>query len=310
MADKNANRQELIIKTAMQLFAVKGSSSTSMQEIAELCGISKGSLYLVFKSKEELERSIYMHCFRMIHDPLQREELQSRSSPREKLRNQVEILLTHVYELREFLQRQFQELAGKGGNEVPEWIRKASAPLVLWFQNKLNTLYGPQILPYTGDLFLFADGMLHAFIRLIFGQESQVAISRMADHLVDLLDIVAQGLLTGRQEPLITAAVLESWLSGHEDSRRRSPLQLIKEMRNTLSSAPSAGQPDADVGLDSLSILESEFLMPEPRKAIIRGMIANLQAYPAVHGELEALQKLVSPYIPNSCAFLERGAET
>ena len=56
MADKNATRQELIIKTAMQLFAVKGSSSTSMQEIAELCGISKGSLYLVFKSKEELER--------------------------------------------------------------------------------------------------------------------------------------------------------------------------------------------------------------------------------------------------------------
>ncbi|MFD1903552.1 TetR/AcrR family transcriptional regulator [Paenibacillus rhizoplanae] len=62
-------RKEQIIKTAMQLFAVKGSSSTSMQEIAELCGISKGSLYLIFKSKEELERSIYIYCFRMIHDP-------------------------------------------------------------------------------------------------------------------------------------------------------------------------------------------------------------------------------------------------
>ncbi|WP_342563375.1 TetR/AcrR family transcriptional regulator [Paenibacillus sp. FSL R7-0345] len=311
MADKNATRQELIIKTAMQLFAVKGSSSTSMQEIAELCGISKGSLYLVFKSKEELERSIYMHCFRMIHDPLQQEEQNSRSNPREKLRNQVEILLTHVHELRGFLQRQFQEVAGRSGDEIPEWIRKANAPLVLWFQNKLTILYGPAILPYTGDLFLFADGMIHAFIRLIFGQESPVSISRMADQLVDLLDIVAQGLLAGRQEPLIAAAVLESWLSGHEDSRRRSPLQLIKEMRTTLSSAPPAGQPTADDGLESLAILESEFLMPEPRKAIIRGMIANLQSYPAVHGELEALQKLVSPYIPNSCGFLqERGAET
>ncbi|OMF92359.1 TetR/AcrR family transcriptional regulator [Paenibacillus sp. FSL R7-0273] len=310
MADKNANRQELIIKTAMQLFAVKGSSSTSMQEIAELCGISKGSLYLVFKSKEELERSIYMHCFRMIHDPLQREEQYSRSSPREKLRNQVEILLTHVHELREFLQRQFQEVAGKGGDEVPEWIRKANGPLVLWFQNKLNTLYGPAILPYTGDLFLFADGMIHAFIRLIFSQESQVSITRMADQLVDLLDIVAAGLLAGRQEPLIAAAVLESWLSGHEDSRRRSPLQLIKEMRATLSTAPSSGLPAAEDGLESLAILESEFLMPEPRKAIIRGMIANLQAYPAVHEELEALQKLVSPYLPNSCGFFQERSRT
>ncbi|MNB90222.1 DNA-binding transcriptional repressor AcrR [compost metagenome] len=311
MADKNTNKQELIIKTAMQLFAVKGSSSTSMQEIAELCGISKGSLYLVFKSKEELERSIYMHCFRMIHDPLQREEHQIRSSPREKLRNQVEILLTHVYELREFLQRQFQEVAGRSGDEVPEWIRKVNAPLLLWFQSKLNTLYGPAVLPYTGDLFLFADGMIHAYIRLIFGQESQVAISRMADHLVDLLDIVAAGLSGGRLEPLITESVLESWMSGQEDSRRRSPLQLIKEMRATLSSAAPSGTPGADDGLESLAILESEFLMPEPRKAMIRGMIANLQAYPAVHGELEALQKLVSPYIPNPCGFLqERGADT
>lgn len=115
VADKNATRQELIIKTAMQLFAVKGSSSTSMQEIAELCGISKGSLYLVFKSKEELERSIYMHCFRMIHDPLQQEEQNSRSNPREKLRNQVEILLTHVHELRGFCNASFRRSPEEAG---------------------------------------------------------------------------------------------------------------------------------------------------------------------------------------------------
>ncbi|CAH1209847.1 hypothetical protein PAECIP111892_03327 [Paenibacillus auburnensis] len=303
MADKNANKKEQIIKTAMQLFAVKGSSSTSMQEIAELCGISKGSLYLVFKSKEELERSIYIYCFRMIRDPLQREEQQSRSTPKEKLRNQVEILLTHVYELREFLQRQFQEIAGKGGTEVPEWIRKSSAPLLLWFQNKLEILYGREILPYTGDLFLFADGMIHAFIRLIFNQESPVAISRLADHLVDLLDIVAAGLLTGRKEPLIPPAILENWMNVQEDTQRRNPLQLIKEMKALLASVPAAEQQSVEEGLESLAVLESEFLMPNPRKVIIRGMLANLQEHPVLHEKLAALQKLISPYMPNSCGF-------
>lgn len=84
MNDKTIDKQEQIIKIAMQLFAVKGSSSTSMQEIAELCGISKGSLYLVFKSKEELERSIFLYCYRMIRDPLLREEQETRRTPREK----------------------------------------------------------------------------------------------------------------------------------------------------------------------------------------------------------------------------------
>lgn len=303
MVDKNVNKKEQIIKTAMQLFAVKGSSSTSMQEIAELCGISKGSLYLVFKSKEELERSIYIYCFRMIRDPLQIEEQQNRSTPKEKLRNQVEILLTHVYELREFLQRQFQEIAGKGGTEVPEWIRKNNAPLLLWFQTKLEILYGPEILPYTGELFLFADGMIHAFIRLIFNQESTVSIARLADHLVDLLDIVAAGLLTGRKAPLIPAAVLENWMNVQEDSQRKNPLQLIKEMKTLLGNVPAAEQQSLDDGLESLAILESEFLMPNPRKAIIRGMQANLQAYPVLSGHLAALQKLISPYMPDSCGF-------
>lgn len=133
MNDKTVDKQEQIIKIAMQLFAVKGSSSTSMQEIAELCGISKGSLYLVFKSKEELERSIFLYCYRMIRDPLLREEQETRRTPREKLRNQIEILLSHVYELREFLQRQIQEVAGKGfDTEVPDWLRRNNASFLRW----------------------------------------------------------------------------------------------------------------------------------------------------------------------------------
>ncbi|MEK4061220.1 MULTISPECIES: TetR/AcrR family transcriptional regulator [Paenibacillus] len=302
MIDKNANKKEQIIKTAMQLFAVKGSSSTSMQEIAELCGISKGSLYLVFKSKEELERSIYIYCFRMIRDPLQREELESRRSPREKLRNQVEILLNHVYELREFLQRQIQEFAGKGVMEVPEWLRKSNAPLLTWFQNKLETLYGPDILAYTGDLSLLGSGMIHSYIRVIFNQGSTVSIARMADHLVDLLDIVVSGLLADKPDPLISSAYLTQWLEEHGDNPRKSPLQLIKEMKVLLSATPVDTQ-SLEEGLESLGILESEILMPHPRKAIIRGMLTNLQSYPVLDKELQDLNKLISPYMQNTCGL-------
>jgi AcrR family transcriptional regulator len=301
--DKNANKKEQIIKTAMQLFAVKGSSSTSMQEIAALCGISKGSLYLVFKSKEELERSIYIYCFRMIRDPLQREELENRRSPREKLRNQVEILLNHVYELREFLQRQIQEFAGKGVMEVPEWLRKSNAPLLTWFRNKLETLYGPDILAYTGDLSLLGSGMVHSYIRVIFNQGSPVSIARMADHLVDLLDIVVAGLLAGKPDPLISSAFLTQWLEEHGDNPRKSPLQLIKEMKVLLSATSAAGMQNLEEGLESLGILESEILMPHPRRAIVRGMLANLQSYPALDKELQDLNKLIAPHMQNTCGL-------
>lgn len=301
MTDKNASKKEQIIKTAMQLFAVKGSSSTSMQEIAELCGISKGSLYLVFKSKEELERSIYIYCFRMIRDPLLREEQESRRTPREKLRNQIEILLSHVYELREFLERQIQDLAGKGQTEIPEWVRKSSGPLLFWFQNRLEIMYGREILPYTGDLCLFVHGMISSYIKLIFSREAPVSIPHLADHLVDWMDIVVAGLLGGRPEPLISSTVLASWADSHEESQRQNPLQRIKAMKLLLSAAPEQEQHSVEDGLESLNLLESEILMPHPRKVIIQGMLANLQSYPILADELEELKKLFTPYMQNSC---------
>lgn len=303
MTAKIITKKEQIIKTAMQLFAVKGSSSTSMQEIAELCGISKGSLYLLFKSKEELERSIYIYCFRMIHDPLQREEQEVRRTPREQLRNQIEILLSHVYELREFLQRQFQELAGKGHTEIPEWVQKNNAALLLWFQNKLELMYGREILPYAGELCLLSHGMINSSIKLLFGGETSVSIPDLADRLVDWLDILVAGLLAGQPAPLISSAVLARWADSSGESQRQNPLQLIKAMKLLLSDAASSEQDTAEDGLESLNILESEILTSHPRKAIIQGMLANLQGYPVLAGELSTLKKLFSPYMQTSCGL-------
>lgn len=299
-ADKNTDRKEQIIKTAMQLFAVKGSSSTSMQEIAELCGISKGSLYLVFKSKEELENSIYIYCFRMIREPLEREEQAVRRSPREKLRNQIEILLLHVYELREFLQRQVQDYLGQGVRQAPDWLRKGNGPLLVLFRSKLEEIYGKEVLAYTGDVGILASGMLHTSVMTLFQQETPISIPRLADYLMDLLDIVVAGLLDRRPEPLISAAMIESWLLNHESIAPQSPLQLIKSMKLLLGTLEADHAQEA---LESLDIMENEMLMPLPRKAIIRGMLLNLREVPLLEKELAELERLISPYWQQACYF-------
>src|SRR5690554_1033689 len=47
-------KKQLIIEKALELFAEQGFEATSVQQITELCGISKGAFYLSFKSKDEL----------------------------------------------------------------------------------------------------------------------------------------------------------------------------------------------------------------------------------------------------------------
>ena len=47
-------KKQLIMEKAFELFAKNGIEATSVQQITEICGISKGAFYLSYKSKDEL----------------------------------------------------------------------------------------------------------------------------------------------------------------------------------------------------------------------------------------------------------------
>lgn len=51
-------KKQLIIEHALELFSEQGIEATSVQQITEKCGISKGAFYLSFKSKDELIYSL------------------------------------------------------------------------------------------------------------------------------------------------------------------------------------------------------------------------------------------------------------
>ena len=52
--DKSQAMREKILNTATQLFIQKGSEKTSMQDIAQTAGFSKGAIFHHFKSKDEI----------------------------------------------------------------------------------------------------------------------------------------------------------------------------------------------------------------------------------------------------------------
>lgn len=293
---KSADRKMEIIKTAMELFAQKGASSTSMQEIAERCGISKGSLYLLFKSKEELEESVYLHCFRKIRDPLLALELEAGLSPKDKLRSQVEALLTHMYELREFLQRVVRDIAESDPSEPLAWLCRVFVPLIRQFERRLESVYGSDILPYTGELWMLAQGMIESYIRVIFHPGSPLTPAQSADHLIRTLDIAAAGLLASRPDPLLSADTLTSLISKDEDDARSNPFHLIREIKEAAAGLPDL-TPEAHGDIrESLSILESELLSVQPRRAIIKGMLFNLQSCPGLSTLASELEIHITPY--------------
>lgn len=70
---KNSNRKEEIIKIATKLFSEKSFHDVKMDDIAEELGIAKGTIYLYFKSKEQLYLTILEDSYESIESLLEKE---------------------------------------------------------------------------------------------------------------------------------------------------------------------------------------------------------------------------------------------
>ena len=61
-------KKELIMETALELFAEKGFHATSISQIAKKAGISKGLTYNYFESKKEILEELIDHGFSTIYN--------------------------------------------------------------------------------------------------------------------------------------------------------------------------------------------------------------------------------------------------
>jgi AcrR family transcriptional regulator len=70
-------RREAIINAAEAIFFKQGIENTSMDEIAQMAELSKGTVYLYFKSKDELYRTIILRGFIILKKKLKESALTS-----------------------------------------------------------------------------------------------------------------------------------------------------------------------------------------------------------------------------------------
>ena len=112
-----------IVDSALKLFGRRGYDATSVQEITNLAGVTKGAFYHHFESKEAL--------LRLIHDEyidhqlaLSRRVLEEASEPDEQLRGLIMAILDSVAEFQPNVAVYFQERRALSGEQASEAKRK------------------------------------------------------------------------------------------------------------------------------------------------------------------------------------------
>ena len=72
----NKGKREIIIEAAVQVFSSKGYHNTRMEEIANVAGIGKGTIYEYFKSKLQLFQEMLGDGFRVYFENFNSEKMQ------------------------------------------------------------------------------------------------------------------------------------------------------------------------------------------------------------------------------------------
>ena len=89
MATKGTETRRNIIEKSLQLFCVKGYYNTSINDILEATGLTKGGLYGHFSSKEDIWYAVYDEALRVWRLAIF-EGIHSKSSPLERIETFIE----------------------------------------------------------------------------------------------------------------------------------------------------------------------------------------------------------------------------
>jgi AcrR family transcriptional regulator len=130
-------KKKKIIESAIKLFAKDGFHATSMQNIADEIGVAKGSLYLQFKSKEELLLSILEHYQNEMFESVSFVAKDTSLTQKENLIKQVYIQFSGFQKNGDFIKMQIKEQLNHDSDAVRRCMFKMRTRLLNWQKQAL-----------------------------------------------------------------------------------------------------------------------------------------------------------------------------
>ena len=254
-------RKVLIIEKASELFAERGFDATSVQDITDACGISKGAFYLSFKSKEGLLFSIFEYFGNKLIERMSGIfDLQVNS--RERFELFFSIQFEEIAYYSDFILMQMREQTGPMNEDMRGLMNDMRRKTYEVEESLLLDLYGEKVNAHIPDLLVLLSGIITGYIEIIICNKDLLDFKGLARYLVERTDSIVEGL----SEPFLK----EEQLVGSDVSvTAENLLQDIALLKRELT--------DENL-LISLDVIEQELSMKNFRKPVISGMMSNLKS--------------------------------
>ncbi|MBK3495406.1 TetR/AcrR family transcriptional regulator [Viridibacillus sp. YIM B01967] len=260
------SKQQLIIEKAVALYAQDGMASTSIQDITDACGISKGAFYLSFKSKDELLVAIFEHFLREIIGQFNC-LLEKEMPVKEKL---AHYFLLHFQLFEEklpfismFMKEQMNPINEQILNKF-NYYNELSDKTTLAL---LKEVYGERIEPFQYDLLTTIKGILKGYSEFIVFHRQPYDFIHLSSTLIEKTDILVEYTTK-------TFLTEQLWQSKPRSMQEYSVTTFEVQEEVKRWQEVYKGHPIIE---DTLSLIQDELQLAKPRPALLHGMMANLK---------------------------------
>jgi AcrR family transcriptional regulator len=259
-------KKQLIMEKALELFAENGFNATSVQQITERCGISKGAFYLSFKSKDDLIFGLIDHILNEFIVDI--EQAVNKDQPAEDLLfNYFYVCFNSFNKRVDFAKLFMKEQPPSVNSELLEKMEAYNSMLneiVLSIVKRQFSYTNPHL---HADLVYVIRGFIKSYGELFLKDEYPMDLTVLCKSLVEKSTVIAEHATI----QFISPEYLTSMRGNHAPSKEQI-IELLSEKTKEIE--------ENQIIEESLELLREDLIEPKLNIVIIHGLLNNIRTNP------------------------------
>ncbi|MEQ6391209.1 TetR/AcrR family transcriptional regulator [Bacillaceae bacterium S4-13-58] len=258
-----AVKKQIIMEKALELFAENGIESTSIQQITQRCGVSKGAFYLEFKSKSELVLGLIDHFMTEIIVDIE-QSVNKDSSPKNVLYQLYQSIFISYQKHSKFAEILMREQSSNISNkELFEVFAKYDGSFNLIIASVIRRQFPDLQEEMVPDSVYFIKGLIRTYSELFFIYKYPIDLHLLCESLVEKTTLTTKN----SSIHLISEDFLSLNKFEHLEPTRDGLIKVLEQKVKEVSDP---------IVLESLELLLADLQNPNLPKSVIKGLVRNL----------------------------------
>ena len=292
--DTNYEKRNDILYAAIYLFSNKGFTSTSVQDIASYCNISKATIYKFFKSKEDILIDLIKHSNKQLLLLVKNIDLNPTMSKIEKLEEKIYLFYEFLANKKDLTLILSQEQSIPKNEEFKKMVLEIKILIMNWFKKILIDTFGNKVENIVWDMVITLGGLIREYTQVFIIKEVVIKdVREIAKYTTKNITALIEA--NTDSEPLLSLDFIsDSDISTHTLFNTELLLEEVQKTIDNLKIIIKNSKTilNKEELIEAIDTIADEKNSASPRKYIIDGLFLYLLKYSELEKDILLLKQL------------------